>query len=120
VPQQCPRIGVVEPAIDNSGSPRDAVAGAVSHRADERDPLREQAAGDEAEDLRGRLVEPLRIVDETDERLLLGDLREQRQRREPDEEPVRRGAGINPNTVSSASRCGTGNPSRRSLMPAQS
>ena len=39
------------------------------------------------------LVEPLRVVDDADERLLLGDLGEQRQRGEPDQEPVRRRAG---------------------------
>src|SRR3712207_8895619 len=39
--------------------------------------------------LRGRLVEPLRVVDDARQRLPLGDLGEQRQHRESDEEPVR-------------------------------
>ena len=39
------------------------------------------------------MVEPLRVVDDTDQRLLLGDLGEQRQRGQPDQEPVGRRAG---------------------------
>ena len=39
------------------------------------------------------MVEPLRVIDETDQRVLLGDLGEQRQRGQPDQEPVGRGAG---------------------------
>ena len=40
------------------------------------------------EDLRRGVVEPLRVVDDADQRLLLGDLGEQRQRGEPHQEPV--------------------------------
>jgi hypothetical protein len=39
------------------------------------------------------VVEPLRVIDEADQRLLLGDLGEQRQRGQPYQEPVGRGAG---------------------------
>ena len=46
------------------------------------------------------------------ERLLLGDLGEQRQRGQPDQEPVGCGPALRPNTVASASRCGTGSRSR--------
>ena len=82
------------PPIGQLGEPgEDVVADARSRGAHERDPLGEEPAGDEAEDLRGRLVEPLRVVDDADERLLLGDLGEQRQRGEPDQEPVRARAG---------------------------
>jgi hypothetical protein len=38
--------------------------------------------------LGGGLVEPLRVVDHANKRLLLGQLREQRQRGKADEEPV--------------------------------
>ena len=80
--------------MDNSGSPaRTSSPMPVARCADERDPLGEKTAGDEAEDLRRGAVEPLRVVDDADERLLLGDLGEQRQRGEPDQEPVRRGPG---------------------------
>ena len=39
------------------------------------------------------MVEPLRVVDDTGQRLLVGDLGEQRQRGQPDQEPVGRGVG---------------------------
>ena len=77
------------PPIASSGRPgEDVVAAARPRGAHERDPLGEEPAGDEAEDLRRGVVEPLRVVDDADERLLLGDLGEQRQRREPDQEAV--------------------------------
>ena len=71
----------------------DVVADARARCAHERDPLGKEAAGDEPEDLRGGIVEPLRVVDDADERLLLGDLGEQRQRGEPNQESVGRRAG---------------------------
>ena len=39
------------------------------------------------------MVEPLRVVDDTGQRLLLGGLGDQRQRGQPHQEPVRRSAG---------------------------
>ena len=51
-----------------------------------------ETAGDETENLGGCVVEPLRVVDDTDERLLLGYLREERQRGQPHEKAVRRWA----------------------------
>ena len=68
------------------------IAGARPSGADDRDPLGEQAAGDEPQDLRRRVIEPLRVIDEAGQRLLLGGLGEQRQRGQPDQEPVGRGA----------------------------
>jgi hypothetical protein len=68
------------------------VADAAACAAHERDPLGEEASGDEAQDLGRGLVEPLRVVHDADERLPVGDLGEQRQRREPDEKPIRRRA----------------------------
>ena len=114
VQQQRARVAVAEPADRQLGEPgEDVVAAARPRGAHERDPLGEEAAGDEPEDLRRGVVEPLRVVDDADERLLLGDLGEQRQRGEPDQEPVgRRRRRCRPNTVASASRCGTGSRSR--------
>ena len=92
--QKCARIADVEPEDRQFRQPRQAVvADARARSTHDRDPLGEQAPADEPEDLRGGLVEPLRIVDDADERLLLGDLGEQRQRGEPDQEPVGRRAG---------------------------
>ena len=66
------------------------VADARARRTDERDALGEEAPGDEPQDLDGGVVEPLRVVDDADQRLVLGDLGEQRQRGKPDQEPVGR------------------------------
>ena len=91
VQQQRARVAVAEPADRQLGQPgEDVVAAAGARCAHERDPLGEEPAGDETEDLRGGVVEPLRVVDDADQRLLLGDLGEQRQRGQPDQEPVGR------------------------------
>ena len=75
----------------SSGSPaRTSSPTARARRAHDRDPLGEETAGDEPEDLGRGVVEPLRVVDDADERLLLGDLGEQRQRGQADQEPVGR------------------------------
>ena len=57
---------------------KDVVADARSHGADERHSLGEETASNEAKDLCRRLIEPLRIVDDAHEWLLLGELGEQR------------------------------------------
>jgi hypothetical protein len=49
-----------------------------------------EAPGHEPQDLRRGVIEPLSVVDETGQRLVLGDLGEQRQRGQPHQEPVRR------------------------------
>ena len=59
----------------------------------EPDPLRQQAACHERQRLRGHLIEPLRIVDDAHERLLLGDVGEQAQHGQPDQEAIRRRSG---------------------------
>ena len=98
-------VAVAESLDGQLGEPgEDVVATARARRAHDRDPLGEQAAGDETENLRGGVVEPLRVVDDADERLLLGDLGEQRQRGQPDEEAVRRGALRSVRTPSRAHR----------------
>jgi hypothetical protein len=55
----------------------------------ERDLLCEQAAGHEGKRARRRIVEPLRVVDETGERPVLGGLRQQAEDRQPDEQRIR-------------------------------
>ena len=61
-------------------------------RAHDRHPLGEETACDEADDLHGSLIEPLRIVDDADKRLLLGDVGEQRQRGQSHQESLGRRA----------------------------
>ena len=91
VQQQCARIAVVEPVDGHLRKlGEDVVADAGARGAHDREPFGEEPAGDETKDLSGGLVEPLRVVDDAYERLLLGDLSEQRQRCEPDQEPVGR------------------------------
>ena len=82
----------------------------------DRDPLGQQAAGHEPHHLGRGLIEPLPVVDNADQRLLLGDLGGRRQRGQPDQQPVGRGAELRPSTVARASRCGTGSRPRWSSM----
>ena len=82
---------------------------------DQRDGLRQQAAGDERECLPRGLVEPLRVVDQADQRSA-----PRRRPRAASARPARRGSGpacrppLSPNAVASASRWG---PGRRSSRP---
>ena len=95
--QQCARIALAEPAHEELGEPgQDRVADPRPCGSNERHPLCEESACDEREDLRGGSVEPMRVVDDPDERPVLRRLGEQRQRREPDEEPVGRSPVVHP------------------------
>jgi hypothetical protein len=60
----------------------------LAHRQHDRDRLGEQAAEREAERVRARAVQPVRVVDEHGHRLLLGVRGEQAERRRADREPV--------------------------------
>ncbi len=92
--QQPPRVAFPEPADRQCGQPgQRAVFDTGSRRAHQRDPLRQEAAGHEPYDLRGRPVEPQRVVDDAGQRALLGGLGHQRQRGQPHQEAVGRGAG---------------------------
>ncbi len=92
VQQQRPRVVVAQSLDGQLGeSGEDVVATLGASCAHDRDPFGMKAAGNETENLGGGVVEPLGVVDDADERLLLGDLGEQRQRGQAHEEPVRRG-----------------------------
>jgi hypothetical protein len=58
--------------------------------------LRLQPARHERQHLRRGSVQPLRVIDDTHERALLGRLRQQTKRRQPDEEPIRHRALAQP------------------------
>ena len=89
VQQQLARVAVVEPADRKRRQlGQDLVADARSRGEHERDTLGEEPPGDETQNLRRCMIEPLRVVDDAEERLLLGDLSEQRQRREPHQQTV--------------------------------
>ena len=68
----------------------------LAGRENDRDPLGQQAAGDERERARRRAVEPLRVVDDAQERLLLDSLRQQAEDGQPDQERVRSRSGAEP------------------------
>ena len=63
--------------------------GAIAHREDQRDGLGQQAPRDEAEGLHRHLVEPLRVVDDAQQGLVVGGGRHQAQHGQPDQEAVR-------------------------------
>ena len=87
-------LALAESTDDDLGEPgEDLVAAAGTRGADDRDPLREDPAGDETQDLSRSTIQPLGIVDDAENGSILRGVREQRQRRKADEEPVRRGAG---------------------------
>ena len=91
------RTGVVgiQPVEHELRQAAEYLAALARHEHD-RDRLREQPAGDERQREGGFLVEPLRIVDRTQKRLLLGRIREQAERRQADDEAIRRLAVAEP------------------------
>ena len=92
--EQGARIVVVEPLQAQLGQARQlALLTRLADGEDERDPLSEQAARHEPERLRGGLVDPLEVVHETQQRLRLGHLRQQRERCQADQEAVGSRAG---------------------------
>ncbi len=74
-PQQRARIAVAESANRQRGQPgEDVVADARARSTHDGDALGKEASGHECEDLYGGLVEPLRVVNDADQRVLLGGL----------------------------------------------
>ena len=93
--QQRPRIATAQRLDVELREAGERVA-QLARREHERDPLRQQAASHERERARRRTVEPLRVVDDAQERLLLGGLGQQAEDRQPDEERIRRRSGAEP------------------------
>ena len=107
--------------MDSSGkSARMSVTDADAGGKHQGDPLGMEAPADETQNLRGGMVEPLRVVDDADERLLLGDLGEQGERGEPNQESVGRRAGSRGRTRFQRVALGVGQAARRSSIGAQS
>ena len=63
----------------------------LSRREHERDLLRHETARHKRQGPRGRAVEPLRVINGTQEWLLLGGLGQQAEDRQSDQERIRRG-----------------------------
>ena len=82
------------PSSNSSGSPTRSASELGSRIANtSATGSARSAPGDETQDLAGGTVEPLGVVDDAEERLLLGGFRQQSQRPEGDEEAVRRVPG---------------------------
>lgn len=88
--QQFTRVLVTEPFEDHVGQAREHGVG-LPHGEHQGDALRVQTPGREGEGTRGRLVEPLCVVDDAQQCLLLGGLGQQPQQGQPHEERARRG-----------------------------
>ncbi len=92
--QQRTGILVGEPFETRLGETRERpVLGAVTHGEDERHGLGQQPSPHEPQDLCRGTVEPLRVIDEAQQRALRRHLRQQRERGQGDQEPVGRIAG---------------------------
>ena len=87
--QQRPCIPAAE-RIDAELREAGQSAAHVTRRECERDPLGQQAASHERERSGRCAVEPLRVVDQAQERLLLGSFGEEAESREPDKKRARR------------------------------
>ena len=89
--QQGAGIGVAQARDHKLRKPRQLLVFAgLTHREHHGDRFRQEAARDERKRLRRGPVEPLCIIDQADERPLLGRLGQQSERRQTDQEAVRR------------------------------
>jgi len=88
--QQRSRVAFTEARYVQRRQPDEQViAKAGPNRESEHHAFSQQTASDELEDLPRRLVEPMGIVDDADQRPLFRDVGEERQGREPDEKTIR-------------------------------
>jgi hypothetical protein len=87
--QQRARVPAFQGRDAQLGQTRDGLVELASGK-EERDLFRHRSAGDEGQGPGGRAVEPLRVINGTRERLILGGLGEQAEDGQPDQEPLRR------------------------------
>lgn len=66
------------------------LCGGFAYADDEADAVRVQAAGDETEHLRRFGIEPVRVIDDAQQRLCFSRPGKQRERRQSHQEPLRR------------------------------
>jgi hypothetical protein len=100
------RLGVqaADPELRQPERVEAGIVVAVAGREQQRDRLGRQAAGDERQHVGGRVVEPLRVVDDAQQRAAAGGLAEQAQHRERDEEPLRPAERIEPQRAAQRAR----------------
>ncbi|MCZ7424197.1 hypothetical protein O7607_00490 [Micromonospora sp. WMMA1949] len=82
------------PSSGNPGERKAVAVVGVAHPEQEGQPFGPHPSGHEGQDLRRSLIQPLRVVDETQQRLFFGDLGQQVEDGQPDQEPVRCGASV--------------------------
>ena len=90
VADQLPRLGIGEAPdtqLDDAGQ-RERLAGLVADREQQHDPLGLQTARGEAESVRRLVVEPRRVVEQGEQRLLVGGVGEKRKNPHADQEPI--------------------------------
>ena len=81
-----------------------SASGNCPRRDDQCDLLGQEAPSYERKGARRGTIEPLRVVDDTEQRSLLGDLRQQAEDRQSDEKGVRGRPVLSPKATASASR----------------
>jgi hypothetical protein len=86
--QQRPRIAIPQ-ALDRELRESRWRVARLAHREHDRDPLRQQPARHERERARRRTIEPLRVVDDAQEGLLLGSFGQHAEDGQSDEEAIR-------------------------------
>jgi hypothetical protein len=90
--QQRARIGLPQPLNGQLRQPRQVAAGG-SGPENQANRFRPEAAGNEREDLRRGVIEPLPVVDQANQRLPFSDGGQQAQHGQTDQKPVRRRPG---------------------------
>ena len=90
--QQRPRVALAQPPDFELRQPGQLTA-RLPGREHQADRVGGQPPGHEPQHLGGRLIQPLLVVDQADQRPFPGYLRQQAQHGQPDQEPVRRRPG---------------------------
>ena len=93
--QQGPGIVVPQPRHFELRQPGQ-LAARLADREHQADRVGDHPPGREPQGLRGSAIQPLMVIDDADQRLRRGHLREQAQHGQPDQEPVRRRPGADP------------------------
>jgi hypothetical protein len=91
--QQLQRIRIPQTLDDELRESREIV-GRLTRGEHDRDRLHGQTARDERERLRRCAIQPLRIVDNAEQRALLGQIRQEAENGQPDDKTVRRNSRV--------------------------